>query len=341
MKRPCTSLIVVGIRFYSVCMTQSETKFSRVWISVALFAAFMVGLIGIAAATGWRETLDAFGRLSLAQFSILLGLSLLNYGFRCARWHIYIRALNIPLSLMSNARHYLGGFALTATPGRVGELIRLRWIWRETGRRPDTTGSLVLVDRAADLTAVGLILALAIAVSTVGIQGAWTVSIVALLLAWIATRPVLFRAVITIGWKFLGRFPRFFAMLRRAANGLAVFSVPSVFVPTTICGMIGWLAEGYAFYLLLHWMGAGVELPTAVAIFFFAMLSGSASGLPGGIGGAEAAMIALLSYQGVPLEIAIPATAIIRITTLWFAIIVGLITLPFAERLSNKALIEA
>jgi len=210
--------------------------------------------------------------------AILLGLSLLNYGFRCLRWHIYTRAMGIKLSLAGNTRHYLGGFALTATPGRIGELIRLRWIWRETGRKPDSTGSLVLIDRAADLTAVGLILTIAIAVSTVGIQGG---------------------------------------------------------------GMIGWTAEAVAFYILLIWLGGDITLPTALAIFFFSMLSGSATGLPGGIGGAEAAMIALLTLFDVPLQIALPATAIIRITTLWFAILVGIIMFPFAERMSINRMKEA
>jgi len=314
---------------------------SKVWIPLLLFAAFLFGLLGIAAATGWQETIDAFFRLTGEQLAILLGLSLLNYGFRCVRWHIYTHAMDINLSFASNARHYIGGFALTATPGRIGELIRLRWIWRETGRRPDSTGSLVLVDRAADLTAVGLILAIAIAVSTAGIQGGWTVAIVSLLIAWLATRPSLFRRAITLGWKIIGRFPKFFAMMRRAASGLAVFSKPKVLIPTTICGMIGWTAEAVAFYLLIIWLGGDITLPTALAIFFFAMLSGSASGLPGGIGGAEAAMIALLTLFDVPLEIALPATAIIRITTLWFAILVGLVMFPFAERMSMSRLKEA
>ncbi len=322
-------------------MNAIKNTSSKIWIPVLLFAAFLFGLLGIAAATGWEDTIDAFFRLTAEQLSILLGLSLLNYGFRCARWHIYTQAMDIDLSFASSARHYIGGFALTATPGRIGELIRLRWIWRETGRRPDSTGSLVLVDRAADLTAVGLILAFTIAISTAGIQGGWTVAIISLMVAWLATRPSLFKGAITIGWKIVGRFPRFFAMMRRAASGLAVFSKPKVLIPTTICGIIGWTAEAVAFYLLIIWLGGDITLTTAIAIFFFAMLSGSATGLPGGIGGAEAAMIALLTLFNVPLEIALPATAIIRITTLWFAIIVGLLMFPFAERMSTSRLNEA
>ena len=47
-------------------------------------------------------------------------------------------------------------------------------------------------------------------------------------------------------------------------------------------------------------------------------------------------MIALLHMEGVPLEVSLPATAIIRITTLWFAIGMGLLVFPFAERISVR-----
>ena len=101
-------------------------------------------------------------------------------------------------------------------------------------------------------------------------------------------------------------------------------------------GLLGWLAEGYAFYLLLDWMGAEIAPTTAIAIFLFSTLAGGLTGAPGGVGGAEAAMVALLTLEGVPLAMSIPATAIIRLTTLWFAIVIGLLIFPFAERTSKK-----
>lgn len=305
---------------------------TKILLSIGLFLAFAVGLIGIAAATGWRESVEAITRLTGAQLAFLLGLSLINYGFRCLRWHVYTGAMNIPTSLITDIRHYLGGFALTATPGRIGELIRLRWIWLETGIRADRTASLVLIDRAADLAAVGLLLAGCIAVSSAGLQGGWTVAAIAVVISIIVTRPALFRWMITLGWKTVGRFPKLFGSVRRAANGLHIFSRPGVFFPATILGVLGWFAEGIAFFLLLVWMGADISLSLALAIFFLSVLTGGATGLPGGIGGAEAAMIGALSLKGIPLEIALPATAVIRLTTLWFAILVGLAVFPFAER---------
>ena len=46
-------------------------------------------------------------------------------------------------------------------------------------------------------------------------------------------------------------------------------------------------------------------------------------------------MVALLLLDGVPVEIALPATLIIRVTTLWFAIGLGLAVFPLAERFSK------
>ncbi len=57
------------------------------------------------------------------------------------------------------------------------------------------------------------------------------------------------------------------------------------------------------------------------------MLAGAISSLPGGLGGSEATMIALLSLCGVPLPIAISATVLIRLATLWFAVLLGVAAL--------------
>jgi uncharacterized protein (TIRG00374 family) len=134
----------------------------------------------------------------------------------------------------------------------------------------------------------------------------------------------------------IGRLPRIFARARAAALSLDRFSHGPILVFALCLGMIGWFAEGYAFHLLLVWMGADIGLWKAVAVFVFATLAGGLTGAPGGVGGAEAAMIALLTLDGVPVEAAVAATAIIRITTLWFALLIGMCVFPLAERLSLK-----
>jgi|GEM_PF-108487 len=301
-----------------------------------LLALMLFGLISLAAATGWDETKAQLAKLTLTNIFVLLALSLANYLLRGLRWHLFARRLGLPTTLMQDLRHFLGGFAMSVTPGRVGELIRMRWLKREAGWAVERTAPLVLMDRASDLTAIAIILAVSVSLTTTGISGAFPVTLIAIGLAVIATRPALLTSFVTYTHKFIGRWSRLFGRIRMAARSLKQFSGAAVMLPTLTLGLLGWLAEGYAFFLLLGWLGADIGLAMAVAVFVFSTLAGGLTGAPGGVGGAEAAMIAILGMKGVPLEISLPATAIIRITTLWFAIGIGLAVFPFAERISLR-----
>lgn len=304
---------------------------------VTLAGLVLFGFVALAAATGWEKTLAAMAELKALQVSALLILSLGNYAARALRWHMFSGSLGLPLGVVANARHFLGGLAMSVTPGRVGELVRMRWIGRETGQAFERVAPLALIDRAADLSAMALLLAAGLMFSSTGLRGGAPVVMLSLILAFVATRPMLLKATAEILHRAtFRRLPRLFARVRRASRSLAAFRAPELVGLAGLLGVIGWFFEAYAFHLLLSWMGADVELATAVAIFVFATLAGGLTGAPGGLGGAEAAMIALLLMQGVPPEIALPATLIIRVTTLWFAILVGSAIFPFAEGLSRK-----
>ncbi|QQA44120.1 lysylphosphatidylglycerol synthase transmembrane domain-containing protein [Pelagovum pacificum] len=313
---------------------------SRRWRDIALlgglFVLVIAGLAGLAAATGWEETRAQLMKLGLPQVIALLSLSLVNYVLRGLRWHLFARRLGLDTRLGQNMRHFLGGFAMSVTPGRVGELIRMRWLRRETGWAVERTAPLVLVDRASDLSAMAVLLAASVALSASNVTLGLPVALAALAAGWMATRPKLVAGIATLIYRATGLKPRLMARARAAARSLAAFTTLPVAAGSLALGLIGWAAEGVAFDLLLGWMGADIGLAKALAIFTFATLAGGLTGAPGGVGGAEAAMVALLSLEGVPLEVSLPATAIIRVTTLWFAIGIGLVVFPLAERQSAR-----
>ncbi len=315
-----------------------QTRSRRgLWLMLGLFALVLVCLGALAASTGWDEMLAQLGRLGPLQISILLGLSLVNYGLRALRWRLFTQTLGIPTRLTQDLRHYIGAFAMVVTPARLGELVRMRWIARETGWSFDRTAPMALTDRASDLAAMGLLLALCLLVSppVTGLGWAFPVAAVVLALAILITRPALMIRCGTWAYQITGLLPRFFARVRRAGRSLSFFSNGLCLSLTTVLGMAAWLAEAYAFHLLLMWLGADIGLTSAAAIFLFATLAGGLTGAPGGIGGAELAMVALLQLEGVPPETSVPATAVIRATTLWFAIVIGLAAFPLAERYST------
>ncbi|MEH6834701.1 MULTISPECIES: lysylphosphatidylglycerol synthase transmembrane domain-containing protein [Falsihalocynthiibacter] len=310
------------------------------WRDIALFAGLfglvIAGLFGIAAATGWEETWTHIKNLAVWQVAILLLLSLVNYVMRGLRWHILVRRLGLDLNFSQNLRHFLGGFAMSVTPGRLGEFVRMRWIRRETGMPAEKTAPLMLMDRASDLAVMALLLAIGLLAAASGPRGAIPVAIVALVMAFVVTRPALLRFVVNGLYKTIGRKPRFFVRVRRASDSLAQFSHGPTMFMALILGGIGWFAEGTSFYYLMSWLGSDISLATCVVIFVFSTLAGGLTGAPGGVGGAEAAMIALLSLEGIPLSMSIPATAVIRLTTLWFAIAIGFVIFPIAEKYSKR-----
>lgn len=310
-----------------------------IWLVMAVALA---GLLAIARSTDWADVTTALIQLGPAEITLLLTLSLVNYVARALRWHVFTRRLGLGTDLATDLRHYIGGFAMTVTPGRLGELVRMRWLARETGTPVEVTAPLALLDRAADLAATGLLLGLGMLIafgtrSDGSLAAALPVAAFAIFAAVLVTRPSLLERLAIAGHRLSGRVPRLWVKLRRSAVSLRLVGSGRVWLLALALGAAGWMAEVLAFDLLLSWMGADIGLATVTVIFVFSMIAGGLTGAPGGLGGAELAMIALLQTQSVPPEVSVPATAVIRLTTLWFAIGLGWLVFPLAERHAARA----
>ena len=311
-----------------------EPSFSRTGWVLLIFVVVMVGAIAL---TGWQDASKAVRELGALKLMALCGLAGAHYIIRALRWHLLVRAGGVSTSVSQNMLHFFGGFAMTATPGRVGELIRLRWLMRATGRGFGDLLPVAFADRAIELAAIVGLIALALSIASLGTTAAWWVLLAGTVLVAIACRPQILELMVVWAWRVLGgRAGRLFVKLRRLTRKLRPFMRWPVMLPTLLIGLVGWAFEGLAFWLLLDWLGASISPATATAIFLTAVLSGALSGLPGGLGGTEASAVALLLLQGVPLETAILATAIIRVATLWFAVMIGFIVFPFAEMVAKS-----
>ena len=87
--------------------------------------------------------------------------------------------------------------------------------------------------------------------------------------------------------------------------------------------MAAWFFECLAFQVVFAGLGVEVPLIKATFIYAFSTLAGALSMLPGGIGAAEGSMTSLLLLIQVPKALATTATIIIRICTIWFAVLLG------------------
>ena len=95
--------------------------------------------------------------------------------------------------------------------------------------------------------------------------------------------------------------------------------------------LAAWGAECTSLFLILRMLGDGIDIRAAFAIHATASLIGALSMLPGGIGGFEATCVALLLWRGVPAADAVVATAVLRVATFWYSLVLGVPALAWAS----------
>jgi glycosyltransferase 2 family protein len=291
--------------------------------TVALAA---IGYLCLSLWAGWREVAAAFMRVGFPVTLGILGLSLFNYLLRFARWQHYLAILGHPQPWGPSGRIYFAGFALTTTPGKMGELLR-GVLLKPMGVPLIESTAAFLSERTADLLT---ILVLTSSVFWLYPNGAPLVAGVMLFAVAVVASvqfPGWIHAIDDWATKKEARWARALAHLCDIVLGFRRCFRWTTLSFALLLGIVAWGAEAVAFHWLLVALGHPLPLPMAVFIYAFSMLVGSVAFLPGGLGGSEAAMVALLIVNGLPQPVAVSATIICRLATLWFAVALGALAL--------------
>jgi glycosyltransferase 2 family protein len=303
------------------------------WLKAIVISAVLAAASYLAAVL-WVGRVEVGAALKLIEADTLLALlalSSLNYGLRFARWHYYLRALGSGISIRNDLRIYLGGFALTTTPGKAGEMARSLWL-RPYGVPAAASLAAFLAERLQDFLAIALLSSLGASLYR-GAHWLLTASFALVVAAIIVLQGA---AIVEPVLRWLaGRRGRLVNAVRRLSEILLLARgclTPVRFAFGLLTGLLAWGAEALALYVLLQVLGHPLPPPTAVSIYALSMLAGALSFMPGGLGGSEATMIVLLRMFGAPLPIAVSATLIIRLTTLWFAVLLGIAALSIRTK---------
>ncbi|UFI47085.1 lysylphosphatidylglycerol synthase transmembrane domain-containing protein [Pseudomonas savastanoi] len=302
----------------------SGWRYRAVLLSVVVSA---LGYLGFSLWGGWQAVSAATGKVGVQGIGLVLLMSAINYALRFGRWQLYLEVLGHPLAWRQSLRIYLAGFALTTTPGKAGEALR-GVLLRPLGVPYPQSFAAFFSERLSDLLAIVLLtlfglswypqaqpmifigLALVLAGLLVLSQGHLLKRMRGALPTEKSTR--------------LHRLRRqLFDILLAARQCLH----GRVLLTASLLSLLAWSAEALAFYWMLGWMGAQIPLTFAVFTYALAMLAGALSFMPGGLGSAEAVMVGLLMFKGMPGADAIAATLLIRLATLWFAVAIGAVML--------------
>ncbi|MBI4860441.1 MAG: flippase-like domain-containing protein [Candidatus Riflebacteria bacterium] len=304
-----------------------------------LYKLVLAALAGAAVLVGmtWfldaRATAAALSSLSWIIIPWLAILSLAGYYLRFLKWQYYLKLIGADVPKRVSAGIFFSGFMMAVTPGKLGEVLKAYLLKRLYGIKMRITTPVVLAERLTDVLA---LLALSVA-------GAATLHYGRRALLVVSTLTVL--GVAMLSWRTLmvklivlcERLPlvdRVAHKLHEAYDSTATLIAPGPLVWATLLSIPAWAAEGVAFYAIfcnLHGpSGQAVAPPPlmgAIFVYSFSTLVGALSMLPGGLGAAEAGLAGLtVTLFAIPRGTAAAATLVIRLVTLWFAVLLGTMT---------------
>ena len=305
-------------------------------LALALGAA--VYLI-LAVFSDFDKLVAALDRFDYALIPAILGLVALSYVGRFFRWTYYLRVLKVSVPNGTNAAVFTSGLSMTISPGKLGEVLKSVFVRQASGAPVARTAPAVVAERATDGT--GMV--------AWGFLGAFALGLgpgtMVLFLAVAALGIAVLRSkrLSLLAERALLKLP----LLNRLAPHLGDFHASSnellaarPLVVGTVISFLSWGLECLAVYLCA--VGLDTDMPFLLVVFVFAVSSliGVLSMLPGGIGAVEAGLYGqFVTVAGLPAGLAAALTVMIRLATLWFATLVGIVGL-FAVRtiLGNTSL---
>lgn len=316
----------VGVDASLLEANHKDNQFSlnRVLSSIIVFSLAGVLLYAIATfASDYQSIFQAIRLFPLSDLGLVLFLVVIGWLIRGWRFHYYLVNIDEKVPFIYATEAFLAGFALTGTPGKVGEAMKGVFLKRDYGVSVTRVVGVVVVERLMDLFGVLLLGSISLLFFPgwrdlfLGLAGIVIAAGVFLCMEKIY-RPVL---------EAMSRLPVVSWVASKTLKILLSgkdLMTPRIFVVGLIVSVLAWAMESIALYIIMNGFRLPGTLMEANFVYCFSTIVGALSMLPGGIGGTEAGMMGLFAYLGISYSDGLPAVILIRVCTLWFAIFVGM-----------------
>ena len=285
--------------------------------------------------------MNAFREFNWLYFPLILLLTYGNFIIRFFKWEYYRKLLNIDLKTKVSFMIFMSTFVMSVTPGKMGELLKSYLVREENGTPVSRSAPIIIAERLTDFISVVLLCIAGAFVFDYGKNivlgvGIFFVSCVIL----ISSRKLSLKIISfleklkifhKVGEKFHEAYESIYTLVKIKPLLIAVSM-----------SIVAWFLECLGLYIILKVYSSfthiDVSIMSAVFIYGFSTIIGSIAMLPGGLGLTEASLTGLMVFLKIPKDVSVASTFIIRIATLWFSVVVGIISVYFYQRYSHKDL---
>ena len=302
-------------------------------LGLAVYAALFFFL-------NFKAVAAALAGFNPALIPAVLGLVSLSYAGRFLRWLYYLRVLKVSVPLGQNAAIFAAGLSMTISPGKLGEVLKSVFVRQASGAPIARTAPAVVAERATDGT--GMVLWGFIGAFALGLPP-WTM-LAFLGVAVFGIAVLRSKALSLLAERVLLKLP----LLDRLAPHLRSFHGASnellgarALAVGTVISFFSWGLECLGVYLCAVGLGADASFLMIVFVFAVSSLLGVLSMIPGGIGAVEAGLaLQFTKLAEMSAGLAGALTFVIRLATLWWATLLGILGLLLVRRMLGETLLE-
>lgn len=309
---------------------------NRVLISVAL--AGIIYLV-FTIYSDFDKVLKSFEHFNWMLLPLLLFLSLGNYFTRFFKWQYYLKIIKVKIPVIDSLSIFMSGLIMSVTPGKFGELLKAYLLKQVTNEPISKTAPIIFAERATDFLSLTFIALIGAYYFEYGKNVIIIISVVILLGIIIVTNKRLSETIL----KFLAGIRIFEKHISKIYNAyessfkLLNFT-PLIFM--TLLSVISWGFECLGYYFILTNFEMKTDIFWAFFSYSFSTIVGAASMLPGGLGVTEGSLTLMLVKKGISTNDAFASTFIVRAVTLWFAVLIGAISVLFYQKRFGNIIVD-
>lgn len=279
----------------------------------------------------FSNVINAFSKFNFLLLPILLFLSFLNYFTRFLKWDYYLGVVNVKMKKIDSLSTFMSGLIMSVTPAKLGEVLKSVLVKEITGEPISKTVPIILAERITDFLSLLIIAIVGAIVFDYGGDITIVVATFFIFLIFIISNKKIALPIIS----FFEKIPlikKYIHNIHSAYESSYQLLRLKPLVLMTVLSLLSWGFECLGYYLILLNFNLDFGLLWASFSYSFSTIVGAISMLPGGLGLTEGSLTFLLVQKKVPVNISVATTFIVRVVTLWFAVLVGIISLTFYQK---------
>ncbi len=309
----------------------------KVLISIVIGGLFYLAFTIYA---DYQSVVNAFSKFNWLLLPLLLLLSFLNYFARFFKWDYYLSVVNIKLKKTDSLSIFMSGLIMSITPGKVGELLK-SYLVKEIANEPiSKTAPIIFAERITDFVSLLIIAIVGAYIFDYGGEITIGVAVFFLILIVIISNKRFALPIINLFEK-ISFLEKYMHNIHTAYSSSYQLLKIKPLLLMTILSLIAWGFECLGYYFILLNFHIDFGLIWASFSYSFATIIGAISMLPGGLGVTEGSLTFMLIQENISKDVAVATTFIVRVVTLWFAVLVGIISVSFYQKRYGKLTIES